>query len=145
MIPMTTVAQACLPYGPGKVTGGGQIPLEEGQTSLPGGSFGFNAMFYPNKGMTVPKGELEYVDHALGMKVHVHDMEDLWVSEDKTEAIFEGPCTIDGVGGFYCWIYVQDNGEPGTNDYFLISLTGEGYEYVREGTLLAGNIQIHKK
>ena len=138
-------ASAC-ELNPGKVTGGGQIPLVSGQTSLPGGSFGFNAMYYPDKGD--PKGELEYVDHATGMKVHIHTMIAVYVSEDKTWATFEGPCTIDGEeDSYFAWIYVEDNGEPGKDDYFKIALSESGNQdfYVREGILLAGNIQIHKK
>ena len=121
---------------PGKVTGGGQIALSPKAKA----SFGFNVMY--QEGEPAPKGELQYVDHATGMIVHSHDMTSLVVSPDKTKATFEGTCTIDGVSGFTFAAYVEDNGEPGKNDVFKITLsTG----YSAGGTLLNGNIQIHKK
>ena len=57
-----------LPVQGGKVTGGGQIPIASGGT----GSFGFNAMWYSRD--AYPKGEIEYVDHDTGTKVHAHDL-----------------------------------------------------------------------
>jgi hypothetical protein len=122
---------------PGKVTGGGQIEI-----SLPKGkaSFGFNVMY--QEGWAAPKGELQYVDHTTKMIVHGPSMISLVVSSDKTKATFVGTCTINGVGGFTFKAYVEDNSEPGTNDVFKISLSNG---YTAGGTLLNGNIQIHKK
>jgi hypothetical protein len=40
-------------------------------------------------------------------------------------------------------VKVQDNGEPGTNDTFMIVITGAGAS-TRSGTLSQGNIQIHR-
>jgi hypothetical protein len=45
------------------------------------------------------------------------------------------------VSGFKFKVYVEDNGEPGKNDVFKISLSNG---YSAGGTLLNGNIQIHK-
>jgi hypothetical protein len=119
---------------PGKVTGGGQIAISSKA------SFGFNVMY--QEGWDVPKGELQYVDYATKMIVHSHNMTSLVVSPDKTKATFEGICTINGVDGFTYRVYVEDNGEPGKNDVFKITLsTG----YSAGGTILNGNIQIHKK
>jgi hypothetical protein len=122
---------------PGKVTGGGQIaiPLPKGKAS-----FGFNVMY--QEGWAAPKGELQYVDHTTKMIVHGPSMISLVVSSDKTKATFVGTCTINGVGGFTFKAYVEDNSEPGTNDVFKISLSNG---YTAGGTLLNGNIQIHKK
>ncbi len=131
-----------MPMTPGKVTGGGQIkaPVQTGGKKVDKASFGFNVMY--QEGDPAPKGELEYIDHATKMNVHAHDMTSLVVSADKTEAWFEGTCTIDGVSGYTFEAYVQDNGEPGKNDVFEITLsTG----YTAGGQLLNGNIQIHKK
>lgn len=129
---MAPLAYSCIT--PGKVTGGGQIAL-----SPEAGSFGFNIMY--KLGDTVPKGELEYVDHEINMKVHAHDMTLLDVWDSNTKAYFEGACTIDGVSGFTFKVYVEDNGEPGKNDVFKILLSNG---YFAGGTLLNGNIQIHK-
>jgi hypothetical protein len=120
----------------GKVTGGGQIKLScEGK-----GSFGFNVM--SKEGYTSPKGELQYIDYITNMKIHCHDMTFLEVSSDKTWANFEGEYTIDGLEGFTYTVYVEDNGEPGKDDVFIITLN-DGYS--AGGTVLHGNIQIHTK
>ena len=127
---------------PGKVTGGGQIeaPVQTGGKKLDKASFGFNVVYQESD--PAPKGELEYLDHATGMNVHAPDMTKLVVSDDKTQARFEGICTIDGVSGYTFEAYVEDNNEPGKNDVFEITLsTG----YTAGGQLLSGNIQIHKK
>lgn len=131
-----------MPMTPGKVTGGGQIiaPVQTGGKKVDKASFGFNVMY--REGDPAPKGELEYIDHATKMNVHAHDMTKLVVSADKPEAWFEGTCTIDGVSGYTFEAYVQDNGEPGKNDWFEIRLS-DGY--TAGGQLLSGNIQIHKK
>jgi hypothetical protein len=119
---------------PGKVTGGGQIAISSKA------SFGFNVMY--QEGWDAPKGELQYVDYATKMIVHSHNITSLVVSPDKTKATFEGICTINGVDGFTYRVYVEDNGEPSKNDVFKITLsTG----YSAGGTILNGNIQIHKK
>ena len=138
---------ACYLPDYGKVTGGGhgKIPSSPG---IPGGSFGFNGMYSEKN--PVLKGEIQYVDHDTGMKVHGHTMTDLWVSDDKTEAWFRGECTIDGVPGFTFFVYVEDNNEPGVDDVFQITLwerTYPGYDqFYRAGNgLLCGNIQIHTK
>lgn len=124
------------PPSPGKVTGGGQIAVSDEV----GASFGFNIVF--QEGDSAPKGELQYVDHSDNMKVHSHDMISLRVWDQKTKAEFEGYCTIDHEEECTFYVYVEDNGEPGKNDVFEITLsTG----YSAGGTILNGNIQIHKK
>jgi hypothetical protein len=124
---------------PGKVTGGGQIAIS--LSSKTGkASFGFNVMY--QEGWAAPKGELQYVDHTTKMTVHGPNMTSLVVSSDKTKATFSGECKINGVSGFKFKVYVEDNGEPGKNDVFKITLSNG---YLAGGTLLNGNIQIHKK
>lgn len=139
-------------YGCGKVTGGGQIQIGDGKAS-----FGFNAMeFTKDDG---PKGELEYLDHTIGLKVHAHVIEYLGVWEDnlgnkpwpERKARFFGPCTVNGVGVYTFEVIVHDDGEPKSPDFFRIGVwagTEVGVEsnalYWSEGLLLTGNIQIHK-
>ena len=132
----------------GKVTGGGHGKIGE-LARTPAGSFGFNAMWGEKTGL---KGELNYVDHITGMHVHIHEITYLNVWEDLPgnkpwplmKAEFEGPCTIDGVEGFFAYVYVEDNGEPGTSDKFYIALS-TGYEGgSMDDPILVGNIQIHK-
>jgi hypothetical protein len=125
---------------PGKVTGGGQIAIPLPSLKTGKASFGFNIMY--QEGDPAPKGELQYVDHTTKMIVHSETMTSLIVSKDKTKATFRGTCTINGIGGFTFSAYVEDKGEPGTNDVFKISLSNG---ISAGGTLLNGNIQIHKK
>ena len=91
------------------------------------------------------------------MHVHIHELEYLEVWHDLPgnkphplmKAIFGGPCTIDGEeDSFYARVYVEDHGEPGTEDIFHIELY-EGSNLIYEGgsetvPILVGNIQIHK-
>lgn len=139
MVLMIPSVFACVVPIYGKVTGGGHGKIPESM-GIPGGSFGFNIRYY--EGYPAPEGELQYVDHATGMKVHGHDMIDLYVSPDWIIAEFTGYCTIDGVDGFTFRVYVEDNGEPGKNDVFQIELSNG---YSAGNSLLCGNIQIHVK
>jgi len=138
-------AFACDPPETGKITGGGQGCV--GENGIPGGSFGFNVMWFSKD--PGPKGELNYVDHTTGMNVHAHDIWWLIVWEELVgnkpwplrKGSFGGPCTIDGEDGYIFNVYIEDNGEPGKNDVFIIWLDNG---YSAGCTVLSGNIQIHK-
>ena len=133
----------------GKVTGGGQIPIRSGGK----GSFGFNAMWFSKD--PAPKGELEYVDHDSGDKVHAHELDWLEVWEDnpgnkpwpKRYAFFSGPCTFNHESGYYFECLVEDDMEPGEDDAFKLLVYEDGNPIPiidEDATLLHGNIQIHK-
>jgi hypothetical protein len=138
---------------PGKVTGGGQIEFLCPCTGLHRATFGFNIVLYP--GETVPKGELEYVDHSWNlagykppMLVHAHNMKTLCVNPEKTSATFTGDCTINHQSGYTFEVYVEDNGEPGKSDVFMIWLFDQSHNTVYQGAgdpIHNGNIQIHVK
>lgn len=143
-------AKSCQPQSNGKVTGGGQIPITDGKAS-----FGFNAMKFSKD--EKPKGELQYIDHVTGMKVHAHEIETVWVWDEllgnkphpMAQARFTGPCTVNHVSGYTFVVWTLDNGEPGKTDQFYITINGpDGFYYtnplVDDVTLLHGNIQIHK-
>jgi hypothetical protein len=51
-----------------------------------------------------------------------------------------GTATVNGAGPFGFQVQVCDNGEPGDNDTFSISMS-DGY--AAAGILRGGNIQIH--
>jgi len=138
-----------LTHGTGKVTGGGQCIVGD-DDEVPSASFGFNAMWFSRD--PTPKGELNYIDHTTGMHVHIHTLTYLQVWEDLPgnkpyplmKATFGGPCTIDGIEGYFADVYVEDHGEPGTNDKFQITLS-TGYVGGSDTVpMLVGNIQIHK-
>ena len=118
--------------GTGKVTGGGWIL---GPT-LGRVSFGFEAMNNPN-GL---HATCTVIDHATKAHIKCTSIDSLVVI--GTHATFTGQATIDGTSARYR-IDVDDNGEPGTADTFAIQLSG-GSTYAAGGTLMGGNIQIHK-
>jgi hypothetical protein len=145
----------CIPQPPchpccgrGKVTGGGQIPIALGEAS-----FGFNAMWFTRN--DDPNGELEYVDHVTGDKVHAHLLRFLVVwtpnpgnkPHPMLKAYFDGPCTFNHEEGYRFWVYVEDDGEPSTPDHFQIVVWKEVDPTLmieEAADLLHGNIQIHK-
>jgi hypothetical protein len=117
---------------PGHVTGGGWI-LGPSLTNRV--SFGFEAKANPN-GL---HATCTVIDHATKSQIKCKTINSLLVT--GTHATFSGNATVDGVTTTYR-IDVDDLGEPGTYDVFKIQL---GNGYVAAGTLLGGNIQIHKQ
>lgn len=134
----------------GNVTGGGWIPIQvivpaqdKGKPQKDGkATFGFVAHYAD--GATTPSGNLEYNDHVIGMKVH-GNVTTLSVNKATMTATFSGTAKITDASGTKIGTYtvtVVDNGEPGKNDKFGITLS-TGYS-AGPTTLGGGNIQIHK-
>ncbi len=122
---------AAPPVSTGKVTGGGTIDVTGGI-----GNFGFIAQSQTTTGPI--SGDLQCQNHATGAKVKSVAFDTLVIS--GTMATFGGTCTNNGVPCTFT-VRVTDNGEPGTNDTFTISVSGGPTE---GGTLRSGNIQIHQ-
>ena len=114
-----------------KVTGGGSIRVAEGFAS-----FGFEVQ---QKKDGRVKGQLEYVNHASGTKIKIREFTSLLIIGNT--ATFAGTGTINRLPGSFI-VTVTDEGEPGRNDRFSISISGGPTE---EGALRSGNIQIHEK
>ena len=116
----------------GKITGGGSI-------AVPGniGTFGFTVQRQTAGGSI--QGDLQYVNHATGTKVHSVTFTSF--SAADTTATFGGTCISNGVPCSFT-VEVTDNGEPGVTDTFTISVSGRPTE---GGTLRSGNIQIHQQ
>ncbi len=114
-----------------KVTGGGSIRVAGGYAS-----FGF--VVQQNRDGRI-KGQLQYVNHASRTKVHIRAFSSLLI--DGKTATFAGTGTINRLPGRFT-VTVTDNGEPGRDDRFTISISGGPTE---GGTLRSGNIQIHEK
>ncbi|RZN37494.1 MAG: PKD domain-containing protein [Methanophagales archaeon ANME-1-THS] len=136
--PVNVVPDSRATYGiwSGKVTGGGcwiQSPGDPAKKA----NFGFVAK---QEEFEDPSGNLQYIDHDTGMKLHSDSIDS--ISASGTTATFTGTATIDGTSGYNFTVYVEDNGEPGDNDYFKIEIPEHG-NYVAEGQLQGGNIQIH--
>ena len=64
-----------------------------------------------------------------------------YVVVDAVTRHIEGTAEIDGQGGFTYQVDVSDNGEPGRNDTFSLTLSN-GYR--ASGRLEGGNIQLHQ-
>jgi Beta-propeller repeat len=114
----------------GKITGGGSISAA-GNT----GTFGFTVQ---RTSLGAPiQGDLQYVNHGTGAKIHSVSFSSFSVT--ATTATFAGTCVNNGVACTFS-VSATDNGEPGDNDTFSISISGAPAE---GGVLHSGNIQIH--
>ena len=116
--------------GVGKITGGGSITVAD---SI--GTFGF--IVQRARADAPIQGDLEYINHATGARVHSVTFNSFSVND--TAATFGGTCINNGAPCTFA-VEVTDNGEPGTTDTFSISISGGPTE---GGTLRSGNIQIH--
>jgi len=126
------IAQVTIPStSVGKVTSGGTITVTGGIAN-----FGFVVQSQSSTGPIA--GDLQYVNHATGAKVHSVAFTSFAIVGNT--ATFGGTCTINGSACTFT-VNVTDNGEPGTNDTFTISVNGGSPE---GGTLRSGNIQIHQ-
>jgi hypothetical protein len=120
------------PPGDDFVTGGGFIDV------TPTGSFANFGVAGGTKG-GVLFGHLVYIDHGTDMKVKGTGITAYTIVDANTRRI-EGPCEINQVGGATFVVEVADNGEPGIDDTFTITLSNG---YTTTGTLVGGNIQLH--
>ena len=113
------------------VTGGGWIITPSGAKA----NFGVGGGIKQG----APWGHLTYIDHGSdGLRVKGTGVTAYSVVDATTRHI-EGTAEINGATGSYK-LDVADNGEPGSNDTFAISLsTG----YTASGKLAGGNIQLH--
>src|SRR5439155_11490299 len=129
------ITDVVLPPGPtvGKVTGGGSIDVPNGI-----GTFGF--IVQRQAADASIHGDLQYVNHANGEKVH-SVLFDMFVITGNT-ARFHGICTNNGVPCTFT-VNVTDNGEPGTDDSFNITVDAGPTEGADE-MLRSGNILIHQ-
>lgn len=125
---------ACPPPVGDFVTGGGWITGPSGARANFGVAGGIkNGGFW---------GHLTYIDHApSGPKVKGTGVTSYEVTGPTSRRI-SGTAEINGVGGFTYTVDVTDNGEPGRNDTFSITLSNG---YSAAGTLAGGNIQLHAK
>ncbi len=115
----------------GKVTVGGWIELADKK-----GTCGFECDY--TAGAPAPTGNLTYQDHDTGMTIKSIKYDGLGIVGNH--AWIYGTCTIDGQGEHVFRVDVIDNGEPGSNDVFNISLdTG----YSKGDKLGGGNVTIH--
>jgi len=125
-----------------KVTGGGWITVatDTKKKASYKGTFGFNAQCMKKGGF---HGSLEFQDHFRGLNVHSTSITNVVV--EGVKATFTGTVQVNNSGSYAFTVIVEDNGEPGRNDTFRISVPGLGANgYQASGKLAGGNIQIHK-
>jgi hypothetical protein len=122
---------------PGFVTGGGQVPSGSARAT-----FGFNAHSIPTT-----KGECTVIDHSTPRtQLKCTSVTSAIVVDLPTgggQATITGSGTINGSPMTYR-IVTTDVAEPGAgSDSFTIETTS-GPSYTAGGTLLNGNVQIHR-
>jgi beta-propeller repeat-containing protein len=127
------ITQAVLPPPPtvGKVTGGGTVTVSGGIAN-----FGFIVQAQSTSGPI--GGDLQYVNHASGAKVHSVMFTDFVISGDM--ATFGGTCTNNGVLCTFT-VNVIDDDQSGTGDSFTITVDAGPME---GGPLRHGDIEIHQ-
>lgn len=117
---------------PGKVTGGVKIALPEGFATS-----GFQFMTR----LAGPRGTLQYVDHATGLKLHTSAIKLIYV--DGEEALIWGMVPVGGIPQVFR-LRLVDAGEPGIAvDRYELTLAN-GYRVGEGETLIGGNVQIHR-
>ncbi len=149
---------------PGKVTGGGQVQGDP-VFSATGALLSVPAVIPSAAGLPAqatfgfvvtccaPKGNLEYDDHPMGVTIKAKSIDSLVISSPGTScpvtpgsqhAEFTGTAAVTRSTGMTIepfTVDVNDCGEPGTADTFNIKTT----TYSNGGTLIGGNIQVHKQ
>jgi hypothetical protein len=128
---------------PGKVTGGGQIIVENGTAT-----FGFNARRVVEEGTEpVVRGHLNYVNHVTGVHLNCEVESGGLITpagQEPGSASFGGyECTPNSTYSDFVFT-VFDNGEPGRTDVFTIIYNHNAITDGDGSPLRSGNIQIHK-
>ena len=85
-------------------------------------------------------GHLTYIDHGSGLKVKGTGVTAYTITGTNTRRV-EGTAEVNGQPGFTYTVDLADNGEPGRNDTFAITLSS-GYS-AGGPPLEGGNIQLH--
>jgi hypothetical protein len=115
-----------------KVTGGGQItPNSDGRAS-----FGFAAQREEDGSVS---GHLNYLDHQEDL--HINGPVVTISASDATGPVTFSGTACDGTCTFT--VTVEDNGEPGKNDTFAITVAGSVTYSASPPTISRGNIQRH--
>jgi len=134
----------------GSVTGGGQIPVPNPNSTDPtaGGTgratFGFNAKGNEDGTAT---GHFNYLNHVTGLHVNgpVTNVVVSVTNPDGSPKTVRFSGTCDGnLPACSFSVTVEDNGEPGRTDELGITVTGALSEVRSQRVISKGNIQFHK-
>jgi hypothetical protein len=132
--------------GPGKVTGGGQIPIfdQTGTTVIGTATFGFNAK--REEGTNLGSGHLNYVNHVTGdhlnCKVTMVGVTPAPDENSPGKADFSSYDCTPNSSAQDVLVHVEDFAEPGDADVFIITIND--VEPGVGGVIRNGNIQVHK-
>ena len=89
----------------------------------------------------LPSGRLKYNDKEQNIDF-ASDKITSFTRLSNTKVTFTGEATVNGNKVIFT-VELEDNGEPGTNDRFKITMSG-AVTSMREGLLTQGNLQFHK-
>ena len=115
----------------GKVTGGGKVPTARGEAT-------FNLNVKRQKMSQPIKGSVTFTVRRAGIDLQSTTIRSFSIS-GKTAQI-QGSCTLNRQPCTFV-VKATDNGEPGRNDQFTISINNG---MVIGGRISGGNIQLHK-
>lgn len=124
------IGELVIPPATGKVTGGGTINVAGGT-----GNFGF--IVQRDSTSDPITGELQYHNKATGEKLKSVSFTSFNVTGNIST--YAGTCTLNGAACTFS-VSVTDNGEPGANDVFTISVNAGPNQ---GGVLRSGNVKIH--
>ncbi len=95
-------------------------------------------------GAVVPSGSLAFTSSRYRRKIVSTGIDALTVSANT--AIVSGPCTMNGVSGYYFTATAADNATPGARmDTFSIRVTGpNGFSYTASGTIISGDYTVSR-
>ena len=119
---------------PGKVGGGGWI-VDPGKRT-----FGVSATYNP--GASAPSGHLGW-DDKVGTRITAAAVTRLVI--DGNRAVVTGTASVNGQAGYRFQVEAVDNGEPGREDTFQLTITKPTdpfYRYTSSSSLGGGNLQV---
>ncbi len=114
--------------------GGGWI-LDPGKRT-----FGVSATY--NAGAAAPSGHLAF-DDKIGTRVTEAAVTRLVI--DGNRAVITGTASVNGQTGYRFQVEAVDNGAPGRQDTFRLTLTNPTdplYRYTSSGSLGGGNLEV---
>src|SRR5262249_41115726 len=105
------------PATPGKVTGAGSIDRGARRVHIDRES-------REDNGGLAFTGHLSFEDRVRGIRLESPSITYLRVEDDGIRATIRGTATVNGVRGYTFTVFVEDHGEPGSNDRFRIVISG---------------------
>ena len=153
VILIVPLLSGCIELVPVTVRGGGWVPVGgiepesvaiEAVECVDKATFGFTVKSYnivedEGEFEYEVKGEFLYIDHANNVRIKGKVLAATFLDG---AGVLGGEYTVDGITGSFS-VAIFDNGEPGADDEFYISITDGVYDgYVNGGVIGGGNVKI---